>query len=52
MSKNLAPEPIIRSITGITSKVLKDYTHTYEELMLSAAGWLSDDYKKPESDVS
>ena len=42
ISKNIVPEPVMRSITGITSKVLENYTHTYEELMLSVAGWNDD----------
>lgn len=38
MSKNIVPELVLRPITGISSKVIESYTHTYEELMLAAAG--------------
>jgi hypothetical protein len=38
MNKIKYPDQLIRSITGITSAVLENYIHIYEEMMLSVVG--------------
>ena len=42
LSKNIEPDYLMRSLSGISSHILANYQHTYEELMLSVSGWDED----------